>query len=234
MIRMTTNHTTPTPFLPIPAPAARIGTAAGATLALIGTFLAWTWTDQFPGDLTVTGYPGGLQVLTLISAALTLLLTLSGYGIRGLRWLTPGGTNSPVRLLALGTLGTTGYTIGAIAYDLGGIVNLEPGAWVSGIGALIAAITALGLPSDQPHTDTRATAWQRFRNSLAAPQAPAPKPSPPGPKSSSSSPRSASASTSSPTASTPTTPNSSSASSSPPASPSPHSTEPDSSPASPR
>ncbi|WP_406493378.1 branched-chain amino acid ABC transporter permease [Streptomyces sp. NBC_00846] len=173
---MTTNQTTapgPAAFLPVPAAAARIGTLAGAALALVGTFLAWTWTNEFPGNLTVTGYPGGLQVLTLISAALTLLFALSGYGIRGLGWLTPGGTNSPVRLLALGTLGTTGYTIGAITYDLGGVVNLEPGAWVSGIGALIAAIAALGLPDDQPHTTTATatTAWQRFRNSLGAPPA---------------------------------------------------------------
>ncbi|MFB6990561.1 branched-chain amino acid ABC transporter permease [Streptomyces sp. NPDC056178] len=173
---MTTNQTTtpePAPLLPVPAAAARIGTLAGAALALAGTFLAWTWTSEFPGDLTVTGYPGGLQVLTLISAALTLLFALSGYGIRGLGWLTPGGTNSPVRLLALGTFGTTGYTIGAIAYDLGGIVNLEPGAWVSGIGALIAAVAALGLPDDQPHSTTgpEANAWQRFRNSLRAPAA---------------------------------------------------------------
>ncbi|MFD4757487.1 branched-chain amino acid ABC transporter permease [Streptomyces sp. NPDC058439] len=173
---MTTNQTTapgPAAFLPVPAAAARIGTLAGAAIALAGTFLAWTWTNEFPGDLTVTGYPGGLQVLTLTSAALTLLFALSGYGIRGLGWLTPGGTNSPVRLLALGTLGTTGYTIGAITYDLGGVVNLEPGAWVSGIGALIAAIAALGLPDDQPHTTTATatTAWQRFRNSLGAPPA---------------------------------------------------------------
>ncbi|MFE4328298.1 branched-chain amino acid ABC transporter permease [Streptomyces sp. NPDC056831] len=179
---MTTNHTTApgaAPILAIPAAAARIATLAGAAVALAGTFLAWTWTSEFPGDLTVTGYPGGLQVLTLISAALTLLFALSGYGIRGLGWLTPGGTNSPVRLLALGTFGTTGYTIGAIAYDLGGVVNLEPGAWVSGIGALIAAIAALGLPGDQPLPDTTtAGAWQRFRNSLSAPPARRAKPLP--------------------------------------------------------
>lgn len=168
---MTTNDTTaPTALLPLPAPAARATTAAGAAIALIGTFLAWTWTDEFPGDLTVTGYPGGLQVLTLVSAALTLLYALAGYGFRGLGWLTPGGTNSPVRLLALGTFGTTAYTLGAIAYDLGGVVNFEPGAWVSGIGALIAAVAALGLPGDQA-TDTTGDTnpWQRFRDSLRAP-----------------------------------------------------------------
>ncbi|MCX5139588.1 MULTISPECIES: branched-chain amino acid ABC transporter permease [unclassified Streptomyces] len=157
----------------VPAPAARIATLIGAAAALAGTFLPWTWTSEFPGDLTVTGYPGGLQILTLTASVLTLLFTLSGYGIPGLRWLTPGGTNSPVRLLALATLGTTGYTIGAIAYELGGVVNLEPGAWVSGIGALIALLAALALPSDEPlpADEPRPGAWQRFRNSLAAPSA---------------------------------------------------------------
>lgn len=165
--------TTQSTLIPLPAPIARLATGAGAVIALAGTFLAWTWTTDFPGDLTVTGYPGGLQILTLTGAALTLLFVLSGYDIRGLRWLTPGGTNSPVRLLALGTLGTTGYTMGAIAYELGGIVNLEPGAWVSGIGALIATVAALALPSDEPLSprEPQPGAWQRFRNSLAAPAA---------------------------------------------------------------
>ncbi|WP_406338021.1 branched-chain amino acid ABC transporter permease [Streptomyces sp. NBC_01550] len=166
---MTTQNT----LIPLPAPIARLATIAGAAIALAGTFLPWTWTTDFPGDLTVTGYPGGLQILTLTGAILTLVFALCGYGIRGLRWLTPGGTNSPVRLLALGTLGTTGYAMGAISYELGGAVNLEPGAWVSGIGALIAALTALGLPSDDPlpQDQPKPGTWQRFRNSLTAPAA---------------------------------------------------------------
>ncbi|QNE78001.1 branched-chain amino acid ABC transporter permease [Streptomyces finlayi] len=157
-------------FLALPTAAARIATTAGAAIALTGTFLAWTWTDEFPGDLTVTGYPGGLQVLALICAALTLLFALSGYGIKGLRWLTPGGTNSPTRLLALGTLGVVGYSIGAISAKLGGVVNLEPGAWVSATGALIAVIASLGLPGDLPlEKDSSPNAWERFRDSLRAP-----------------------------------------------------------------
>ncbi|MEW1890031.1 branched-chain amino acid ABC transporter permease [Streptomyces sp. NBC_00523] len=163
-----------TALLPLPTPAARIATLAGAAAALAGTLLPWTWTSEFPGDLTVTGYPGGLQVLTLTGAILTLLFALTGYGIPGLRWLTPAGTNSPVRLLALATLGTTGYAMGAISYELGGVVNLEPGAWVSGIGALVAVIASLALPHDVPlPTDGPApNAWQRFRHSLTAPSAP--------------------------------------------------------------
>lgn len=165
-----TTKTTPADSPLIALPAARHLTTAGAAIALIGTFLAWTWTSEFPGDLTVTGYPGGLQVLTLVSAVLTLLFALSGYGIKGLRWLTPGGANSPVRLAALGVLGTTGFTIGAIAVKLGGVVNLEPGAWVSLVGAIIATVAALGLPADQELDDTtRPTPLNRFVNSLRAP-----------------------------------------------------------------
>ncbi|TRV79155.1 branched-chain amino acid ABC transporter permease [Streptomyces sp. 130] len=163
-----------TALLPVPAPAARAATLAGAAAALAGTLLPWTWTSEFPGDLTVTGYPGGLQVLTLTGAILTLLFALTGYGIPGLRWLTPAGTNSPVRLLALATFGTTGYAMGAISYELGGVVNLEPGAWVSGIGALVAVIASLALPYDVPVSadDPAPNAWQRFRHSLTAPSAP--------------------------------------------------------------
>ncbi|MGC2999583.1 branched-chain amino acid ABC transporter permease [Streptomyces sp. G35A] len=168
--KVTATHATP--IVPLPHTAARAITAAGAAVALVGTFLAWTWTDEFPGNLTVTGYPGGLQVLTLVSAALTLLFTLSGYGIKGLGWLTPGGTNSPVLLSALGVLGTTGYTLGAISQELGGLVNLEPGAWVSGIGALVAVVGALGLPVDQPYgaDDPAPHLWGRIRHALTAPE----------------------------------------------------------------
>ncbi|MFH8868420.1 branched-chain amino acid ABC transporter permease [Streptomyces griseus] len=166
---MTTQTTTRNSAL-VALPAARHLTTAGAAIALIGTFLAWTWTAEFPGDLTVTGYPGGLQVLTLVGAVLTLLFALSGYGIKGLGWLTPGGANSPVRLAAIGTLGTTGFAIGAISVKLGGVVNLEPGAWVSLAGAIIATFAALGLPADQELDDTtRPTPLNRFINSLRAP-----------------------------------------------------------------
>ncbi|MFF8985298.1 branched-chain amino acid ABC transporter permease [Streptomyces globisporus] len=173
---MTTKTHQTTPVLPIPATAARAATAAGAAITLGSTFLAWTWTAKFPGDLTVTGYPGGLQVLTLVGAALTLLFTLSGYGIKGLRWLTPGGTNSPVRLAALGLLGTMGFTVGAISVELGGVVNLEPGAWIGLVGAIIALVASLGLPHDQDITDTtNPSPLETFLNSLRAPAPGRPK-----------------------------------------------------------
>lgn len=176
---MTTTQTTPETtaqatapgVLTLPAGAARIGTAAGVALTLASTFLAWTWTSAFPGNLTVTGYPGGLQVLTLTGSLLTLLFLLSGHGIRGLRWLTPGGTNSPVLLLALGTLATTWYAVAAITTTLGGLVNLEPGAWIAALASLLTATAALGLPADTPAGPGQPTATplQRLRHAMKAP-----------------------------------------------------------------
>ncbi|MGP4000513.1 branched-chain amino acid ABC transporter permease [Streptomyces sp. 8N706] len=136
-----------TPVIPLPTGLARTLTAAGAVLALASTFLAWTWTADFPGDLTVTGYPGGLQVLTLTGALLTLIYAVSGHGVRGLGWLNPAGGSHAVRYFALGTFGTTWFTVAAISVELGGLVNLEPGAYAAAAASLVAALGALGLPS---------------------------------------------------------------------------------------
>ncbi|MFD9879741.1 branched-chain amino acid ABC transporter permease, partial [[Kitasatospora] papulosa] len=108
-------------------------TALGGVATIASTFLSWTYTDEFPGDLTVYGYPGGLQVLTLVAGALVLLYALAALDIRGLRWLAPTGTTKALRLLALGAFATTWFTVIAIAVELGGIVNLEPGGFVAAV-----------------------------------------------------------------------------------------------------
>ncbi|MET7861280.1 branched-chain amino acid ABC transporter permease [Streptomyces sp. NPDC005318] len=145
---MTNTHET-TPVIPLPEAGARLATTVGAIATLASTFLAWTWTDEFPGNLTVTGYPGGLQVLTLVGAALTLLFALAGHGARGLGWLNPARGNNALLLIALGTFAATWYTVIAIAVELGGIANLEPGGFVAAAASLIMALAALGLPVDR-------------------------------------------------------------------------------------
>ncbi|WP_344636562.1 branched-chain amino acid ABC transporter permease [Kitasatospora cystarginea] len=135
---------------------ARILTLAGSAGAIASAFLSWTWTPDFPGDLTVTGYPGGLQWLTLTGGLVTLLLTLAHAvgtrGLPGLRWLNPGDSNNGILYAALGTTATTWFTLIAISAELGGLANLEPGGWIAGATALLALLGALGLPLDRhPH-----------------------------------------------------------------------------------
>ncbi|WP_156724020.1 branched-chain amino acid ABC transporter permease [Streptomyces apocyni] len=160
------------PLVPLPAAGARLAAMGAAVATFASTFLAWTWTDEFPGNLTVTGYPGGLQVLTLVGSVLTLLFLLAGLGVRGLRWLTPGGSTSSALMLALGTFATTWYTVAAIAWQLGGLANLEPGGFVAAVASLLLVLSVLGLPADMPFDEEHPPAGvlARFRHVLKAPE----------------------------------------------------------------
>ncbi|MER5715926.1 branched-chain amino acid ABC transporter permease [Streptomyces sp. NPDC002132] len=158
---------TATGLVPLPENIGRALALGGSVLAVISTFLAWTWTSAFPGDLTVYGYPGGLQVLVLITGALTTLLCLSSYGVRGLGWLTPAGADAAVKLGALATFATAWYTVLAISVDLGGLVNLEPGGFIVALATLAALTGALALPFERPAPeliDPDDTGWELFKH----------------------------------------------------------------------
>ncbi|MDO0928187.1 branched-chain amino acid ABC transporter permease [Streptomyces sp. TG1A-8] len=138
-----------TPVVPLPPALARPLAAIGAVFTIASTFMSWTWTSEFPGDLTVYGYPAGLQVITLVCAAIALVYALAGYGVRGLDRLNPSGSNNTLALFALGTFAVVWFTVIAIAVDLGGLVNVDPGGFVAAVAALVLAAGALGLPLDR-------------------------------------------------------------------------------------
>ncbi|MEV7419986.1 branched-chain amino acid ABC transporter permease [Streptomyces sp. NPDC089919] len=145
--------TTPRGLIPLPEKTARLLALAGGALTVVSAFLAWTWTDEFPGDLTFYGSPAGLQWLVLIGGALTTLFALASYGVKGLRWLTPAGADPAIKLGALAAFATMWYTALAMSNTLGGLVNLEPGGFVAMAATLIALVGALGLPFEHPATD---------------------------------------------------------------------------------
>ncbi|MEV6318912.1 branched-chain amino acid ABC transporter permease [Streptomyces sp. NPDC051776] len=145
----TTKTTTPTTVDDSPRTRAlRVLTAAGGLATMASTFLAWAYSPDFPGDLTVYGYPGGLQVLTLVAGLLLTLFAGAALGVRGLRWLIPAGSTQALRLLAVGAMATTWFTATAIAVELGGLINLEPGAWIAALASAVPVATALLLPDD--------------------------------------------------------------------------------------
>ncbi|KUN25682.1 MULTISPECIES: branched-chain amino acid ABC transporter permease [Streptomyces] len=161
---------TPAGLLPLPEKAARALALGGSALTIVSTFLAWTWTTDFPGDLTVYGYPGGLQVLVLIGALLATLFALASYGIRGLGWLVPAGPDAALRFATLATFATSWYTVLAISVDLGGLVNLEPGGFLVALGSLAALAGALSLPFQRPEPepiDPDDTGWEKFKHGAA-------------------------------------------------------------------
>lgn len=132
-----------------PKPAALLWTVVGGSIAtVVSAFLAWTWTPAFPGNLTIYGNPAPLQLLTLIGAVLTAAHALSALGVKGLGWLTPGGSRKAVWILALGTFATTLFTAISIIVELGALVDLEPGAGVAVLASAAPAIAAYKLPDD--------------------------------------------------------------------------------------
>ncbi|MFJ9658071.1 branched-chain amino acid ABC transporter permease [Streptomyces griseoflavus] len=157
----------PTGLIGIPAHLGRALATGGSVLAVVSTFLAWTWTDEFPGDLTFYGYPGGLQVLVLVGGLLATLFGLASYGVKGLGWLTPAGADAALKYAVLGTFATAWYTVLAISFQLGGLVNLEPGGYLVAAATLIALLGALALPFDRPELDPidpDETGWERFKH----------------------------------------------------------------------
>lgn len=171
----TTTDTTPQtaatgrPGISFPEKTGRALATAGGALTVISCFLAWTWTSAFPGDLTVYGYPGGLQWLVLVGGALTALFGLSSYGIKGLRWIAPAGTDAAIKLCALGTLLTVAYTAWAISNTLGGLVNLEPGGFIVIATSLVAYLGARSLPFERPLTelaDPDDSWWEQTKHNI--------------------------------------------------------------------
>ncbi|WP_414507836.1 branched-chain amino acid ABC transporter permease [Streptomyces sp. NEAU-L66] len=166
-----TTKTTTTPargLIPLPERTARLLTAAGALATTATTGLAWTWSSDFPGNLTYYFSPAGLQVVTLVGGVLTLLFALASLGIRGLQWLTPAGRHAPTLLAALATFAATWFTLISIAVHLNGLINLEPGGALAAVTSLITLAGALALPPDQADGKQPGTPWQRFTASLAA------------------------------------------------------------------
>ncbi|MFD8258807.1 branched-chain amino acid ABC transporter permease [Streptomyces griseoluteus] len=156
-----------TGLIGLPATLGRALATGSGALAVVSAFLAWTWTAEFPGDLTVYGYPGGLQVLVLIGGLFTALFGLASYGVKGLRLLTPGNADSALKLAALGTFATAWYTVIAISAKLGGVVNLEPGGYLVALATLVALLGALALPFQRPEPDPADpddTGWEAFRH----------------------------------------------------------------------
>ncbi|MFI6447021.1 branched-chain amino acid ABC transporter permease [Kitasatospora sp. NPDC050543] len=132
--------------IPMPPAAAKALVAAGGLATAASTFIHWTWTSEFPGDLTVDGYPGGLQVLTLVAGVLTTLFALPLYDVKGTRWLSPAGREAAALLIATAGFAVTWYTVIAISVELGGVANLEPGGYIAALASLLPLLGALGLP----------------------------------------------------------------------------------------
>jgi len=124
---------------------------AGALVLVAGTFLSWSHTNDVLGDLSIDGYPGGVQISMIALGVTALLFLLAHKGpLAGLgEWLD---TAAAVRVLGIGAVAYMVVAIGVISYESGGLINVNPGGWISLLGALLLLASGLMLVSRQ-HRD---------------------------------------------------------------------------------
>ncbi|MFI6826038.1 branched-chain amino acid ABC transporter permease [Kribbella sp. NPDC050241] len=132
----------------------------GVALVIVGSFLSWSYDSQILGDLSINFYPGGLQILAIILALIALVLLLAEKGpltklgawldvTAGLRAL--GFTLTLYMLLVLI----------AISVESDGLINVNPGGYISFVGAVLILVSAWMLPLRQLRdmSEARLPAW---------------------------------------------------------------------------
>ncbi|MFC5268549.1 branched-chain amino acid ABC transporter permease [Kribbella qitaiheensis] len=122
---------------------------AGVALVIIGSFLSWSFDGGILGDLSINFYPGSLQILAIIMAVLGLVLLLVEKGPLKKplgQWL-----DATLGLRALG-LTLTLYMVLvliAISVESDGLINVNPGGYISTVGAILLLVSSRMLPLRQ-------------------------------------------------------------------------------------
>ena len=121
---------------------------AGAGLLMTGSLLSWSGDQPVLGDLSISFNPGGLQIQALALALLAVVLLLAHKGpLTSLgQW---ADTALGLRALATWALLFMVMVVVAITIEAGGLINIDPGGWISLLGAvLLFAAARLVLPRE--------------------------------------------------------------------------------------
>lgn len=118
----------------------------GVVLLIIGSLLSWSYVGGFLGDLTIDFYPGLVQTLLLVLTVIALVMLLAMKGPLTFigRWLDAA---LGLRAVATWILIFMVFVIVAITAEAPGLINVNPGAWVALIGAVVLfAASRLAVP----------------------------------------------------------------------------------------
>jgi branched-chain amino acid transport system permease protein len=119
---------------------------AGTVVVVVGSFLSWSYDPTILGDLSINFYPGGLQILAILLAlaALVLLMTVRGPLVRPLgQWVDAA---QALRQAGLWLLLYMAFAVIAIAGASDGLINVNPGAWISLAGSVVLFLGSRMIP----------------------------------------------------------------------------------------
>lgn len=131
-------------------PARAVG-MLGAVLMIASILLSWSYGHEALDDMGYYGAPSPLQFFFAVLPVLTLVLLavpLVGKARLG-RWARTLAWNTSAKTASIVSLVMAAVMVAAIAIDLGGLVNVDPGGWVALAGGVIAVAATLFLP-DSP------------------------------------------------------------------------------------
>lgn len=120
----------------------------GAGMLIIGSLLSWSYDAQVLGNLSISFNPGGLQRLAIALALFAVIFLLASKGplVRLGQW---ADTALGLRALATWTLLFMTLVVVAITVEAGGLINVQPGGWVSFLGAMVLfAASRLVMPTE--------------------------------------------------------------------------------------
>ena len=146
--------------LAIPSPPAHASwswpvAVAGAVLLIVSGLLSWSYNPGVLGDLSIYLYPGSIQILALVLAAVALVALLAYRGpLRRLGEVVV--TDRMALVLGIGAVVYMTIVIATIAVVSNGLVNVEPGGWVGFVGAVLLAVGSWALPARKTRSILRA------------------------------------------------------------------------------
>jgi len=130
---------------------------AGGALMILSGFLSWSYDNRILGDLSVRFYPAGIQIYSMLFGVLAIILGLLLR--RRPPWMSPA---RGLRILGTTALIFLVWTLGSIAYQSGGLVNLNEGGWVALVGAVLIALSG----RLSPEVDINVLTWPRLSSTL--------------------------------------------------------------------
>ena len=133
---------------------------AGAALLIIGSLFSWCFDSRVLGNVSIMFSPGGLQIMAITFGLLAVVLLLAHQGpLTSLgQW---ADTALGLRGLATWALIFMSMVLVAITSEAGGLINVEPGGWISFLGVvLLFAASRLVLPREtRDLSEARIPAW---------------------------------------------------------------------------
>jgi branched-chain amino acid transport system permease protein len=118
----------------------------GAVIVLGSSLLSWSYSREVLDNVGLTFNPGSLQIFAIVIAVVALFLVLLHRSVVLPKLARVTDTGRALRTLGTWTLVYALLIVAAVAGTTGGLINVDPGAWVLLAGAIVLFVGSRVLP----------------------------------------------------------------------------------------